>query len=181
MEMGFGDSDSKEGRFPDSQEMATPPPRPRCSSDLTSLHVPETFTCQGLLCERSLCMSVACVLCLVAQSCPTLCDPMDCSLPASSIHGDSPSKNTGVSCHALLQGSFPTQGSNPVFCMGKPLGHGELCKWHVPPIKKRSGVSRGCNQLKSILPTKPSTSLAPASLEHLGVGEGDGVCGGFPH
>ena len=25
-----------------------------------------------------------------------------------------PSKNTGVSCHALLQGIFPTQGSNPV-------------------------------------------------------------------
>ena len=24
---------------------------------------------------------------LVAQSCPTLCDPMDCSLPGSSIHG----------------------------------------------------------------------------------------------
>ena len=23
----------------------------------------------------------------VAQSCPTLCDPMDCSLPGSSIHG----------------------------------------------------------------------------------------------
>ena len=27
------------------------------------------------------------VLCLVAQSCPTLCDPMDCSLPGSSVHG----------------------------------------------------------------------------------------------
>ena len=27
------------------------------------------------------------VLCLVAQSCPTLCNPMDCSLPGSSIHG----------------------------------------------------------------------------------------------
>ena len=26
-------------------------------------------------------------LCEVAQSCPTLCDPMDCSLPASSVHG----------------------------------------------------------------------------------------------
>ena len=25
---------------------------------------------------------------------------------------DSPGKNTGVSCHALLQGIFPTQGSN---------------------------------------------------------------------
>ena len=24
---------------------------------------------------------------LVAQSCPTLCDPMDCSLPGSSAHG----------------------------------------------------------------------------------------------
>ena len=23
----------------------------------------------------------------VAQSCPTLCDPMDCSLPGSSLHG----------------------------------------------------------------------------------------------
>ena len=36
------------------------------------------------------------------QLCPTLCDPMD-----------SPDKNTGVSCHALLQGIVPTQGSNP--------------------------------------------------------------------
>ena len=27
------------------------------------------------------------VLCLVAQSCPTLCDPMDCNLPGSSVHG----------------------------------------------------------------------------------------------
>ena len=26
---------------------------------------------------------------------------------------DSPGKNTGVGCHALLQGMFPTQGSNP--------------------------------------------------------------------
>ena len=52
------------------------------------------------------------VLCLVAPSCLTLCDPMDCSLPGSSVHGDSPGKNTGVDCPALLQGIFPTQGSN---------------------------------------------------------------------
>ena len=38
---------------------------------------------------------------------------MDCSLPGSSVQGDSPGKNTGVHCHALLQGIFPTQGSNP--------------------------------------------------------------------
>ena len=50
---------------------------------------------------------------LVAQSCPSLYDPVDCSLPGSSVHGDSPGKNTGVDCHALLQGIFPTQGLNP--------------------------------------------------------------------
>ena len=52
------------------------------------------------------------MLCLLAQSCLTLCDSMDCSPPGSSMHGDSPGKNTGVSCHALLWGIFPTQGSN---------------------------------------------------------------------
>jgi len=55
---------------------------------------------------------VCAVLCLVAQSCLTLCNPMDCSLPDSSVHGDSPGKNTGVGCHFLLQGIFPTQESN---------------------------------------------------------------------
>ena len=52
-------------------------------------------------------------VCLVIQLCLTLCTPMDCSPPCFSVHGDSPDKNTGVGCHALLQGIFPTQGSNP--------------------------------------------------------------------
>ena len=39
--------------------------------------------------------------------------PVDCNLPASSVPGDSPGKNPGVGCHALLQGVFPTQGSTP--------------------------------------------------------------------
>ena len=46
------------------------------------------------------------VPCLVAQSCPTLCDPMCCGPPGSSVRGDSPGKNIGV-------GIFPTQGLNP--------------------------------------------------------------------
>ena len=50
---------------------------------------------------------------LVAQSCPTLCDLTDCTRPGSSVHGDSPGKNTGVGSHSLLQGIFPTQGLNP--------------------------------------------------------------------
>ena len=44
------------------------------------------------------------------QSCPTLCDPMDCSLPCFSVHGIFPGKSTGVGCHFPLQGIFPTQG-----------------------------------------------------------------------
>ena len=51
-------------------------------------------------------------LCLVTQLCPTLCEPMDCSPPGSSIHGNSLGKNTGVGCHGLLQGIFPTQELN---------------------------------------------------------------------
>ena len=49
-----------------------------------------------------------CVHAKSLQLCPTLCNPMDCSPPGSSVHGDSLSKNTGVGCHALLQGIFPT-------------------------------------------------------------------------
>jgi len=40
---------------------------------------------------------------------------MDYSPPGSSVLGDSPGKNTGVGCHALLQGIFPMQGWNPGF------------------------------------------------------------------
>ena len=57
-------------------------------------------------------MSMLLLCCAVFQSCPILCDSMDCSPPGFSAHGDSPGKNTGVSCHALLQGIFPTQGLN---------------------------------------------------------------------
>ena len=51
---------------------------------------------------------------LIVQSCLTLCNPMDYSLPGSSVHRGSPmDKNTGVGCHALLQGIFLTQELNP--------------------------------------------------------------------
>ena len=43
----------------------------------------------------------------------SICNPIDCRLPGSSVYGASPGKKTGVSYHFLLQGIFPTQGSNP--------------------------------------------------------------------
>ena len=50
---------------------------------------------------------------LVAQRCRTLGDHTDCGLPCSSVYGDSLGKTTGVGCHALLQGIFPSLGWNP--------------------------------------------------------------------
>ena len=44
--------------------------------------------------------------------CPTLCDPVDCSPARQLCPRDFPGKNTGVGCHSLLQGIFPTQGLN---------------------------------------------------------------------
>ena len=76
-----------------------------------------------------------------AQSCPTLCGPMDCSLPGSNIRGIFPGKNSGVGCHFFLQGILPTQGVNLRFlhwqadslllsCRGRPSGLGPLVQGH---------------------------------------------------
>ena len=63
-------------------------------------------------------MCVCVCVCACAQLCLTLYDPMDgAPPPAASLARlicpwDFPSKNTGVGCHFILQGIFPTQGSN---------------------------------------------------------------------
>ena len=62
--------------------------------------------------ELNTTLQIGIVLCFVAQLCPNFCDPMDCSPPGSSVHGDSPGKNTGVGCHVRLQRIFPNQGLN---------------------------------------------------------------------
>ena len=71
------------------------------------------------------------VMCVHVQSCLTLCDRMDCSLPGSSFPWDFPDKTTGVGCHFLLQEIFQSQESNlSLLC----LLHGRaqslpLCQW----------------------------------------------------
>ena len=68
--------------------------------------------------------------CMLTQSCPSLCDPIDCSPPVSSVHGILQARNTGVSYHfPYSRGSFrppptPSQGSNPclhVSCIGRQI------------------------------------------------------------
>ena len=85
--------------------------------------------------------------CLAAQSCLTLCDPMDCSPSGSSVHGDCPGKNTGVDYHSLLQGIFPTQGSNPglLHCRGilyhlSHQGSPRILEWVKVKVKSLSRV-----------------------------------------
>ena len=81
--------------------------------------------------------------------CLTLCDPVDCSLPGFSVHGDSPGKNTGVGCYAFLQGIFPTMRSSP----GLPhcrrildcLSHQEsprILEWVACPFSRGSSRPR---------------------------------------
>ena len=88
-----------------------------------------------VLCEFNSCT----VLRLVTQLCRTIFDPMDCSPPISSVHGDSPGKNTGVGCHAL----FPAQGSNPglphcgwILYHLKHQGSPRILEWVVHPFSR---------------------------------------------
>ena len=86
---------------------------------------------------------------LVTQSCPTLCDPTGCSLLGSSVHGDSSGQNTGVGCHALLQGTFPTQGSKAGLPHCRQVlyhlnyqGSPRILQWVADPFFRRSSWPR---------------------------------------
>ena len=119
-------------------------------------------------------------MCFIAESCQTLCEPMDCNSPGSSVHEDSPGKNTGVGCHALLQGIFPTQGSNP------GLPHCRHILYHLSqhrspfiPCQSKQVIKPFCD---SVSPSRmfkdllkewfqfSLLSLGPCSAEYVSVG-----------
>ena len=68
---------------------------------------------------------LVCVCEWVAQSCVTLFDPMDCSLLGSFVHGILQPRILEWGSLSLLQGIFPTQGSNP------GLPHGRRILYHL--------------------------------------------------
>ena len=93
-------------------------------------------------------LSIA-VLCLVIQSFLILCDPMDCSMTGSSVHGDSSGKNTEVGSHALLQGIYPTQGSNwgllncrQILYLLSHQGSPRILEWVAYPFSRGSSWLR---------------------------------------
>ena len=91
---------------------------------------------------------------VVAQSCLTLWDPIDCSLQGSSIHGDSPGKNTGgyysgLPCPPL--GDFPNPGIKP---RSPPLQADSLPA--EPPGKPKNTRVDSLSLLQWIFPTQES-------------------------
>ena len=103
------------------------------------------------------CWGHACVCVLISQSCLTLCNPLDCSLPGSSVRGDSPGKNTGVGCHVLLQGIFPTQVPNPGLLHCKWIlyhlshqGRPKILEWVAYPFSRGSSQPRDRTQVSCI-------------------------------
>ena len=94
-------------------------------------------------------------LCVCAQLFPTLCDPMDCSLPGCSVHGIFPGKNTGVDCHFLFQVLFLTQELN--------LSLQHLLHWHTDSLPLTYlGNLNSVQFSRSVM----SDSLWPHGLQH---------------
>ena len=82
---------------------------------------------------------------------------MDCSPPVISVHEDSPGKNTGVGCHALLQGIFLSQRSNPGLSHCRQilyyLSHQEsprILEWVAMPSSRGSSWPRDWIQVSRI-------------------------------
>ena len=96
--------------------------------------------------------SEGCVL--VLQLYLTLCDPMDCSPPASSVHGDSPGKNSGVGlgCHSLFfcHSLLPSPGIKP----GSPAVQACSLPSEPPEQAEIRGLYPALNSKKSPLGTQ---------------------------
>ena len=91
---------------------------------------------------------------------------MDCNPRVSSIHGDSPGKNTGVGCHFLLQGIFLTQGSNPVpsfSCIDRRVLY-HCATWEAQILSK-TGSLEFPETLGALEVVHPSSSLLKVSTD----------------
>ena len=108
----------------------------------------------------------------VAQLCLTPCDPMG---PARLLRPwNFPGKNTGVGCHFLLQGIFPTQGLNPglplcrqTLLQSEPPGKSSFIRYVL--VKKQKQKTKKKNKEKKVFwfsPHHPETDLRLVSLTH---------------
>ena len=110
----------------------------------------------------------------VAQLCPTPCDPMDYIYSP----WNSPGQNTGVGSQSRLQGTSPTQGSNPglphcrtILYQLSHQGSSRILESVAYPFSSRSfwprnqtGVSCIAGSLPAELPGKPINHSGPEIL-----------------
>ena len=95
----------------------------------------------------------------VAQSCLTLYNPMDHSLPGSSVHGIFPGKNTRVGCHSLRQMIFLTQGSNPSLLPCRQILYHLSHQGSPEPPQKPSQLNNGPPKMSTSQPLEPVKML----------------------
>ena len=137
-----------------SQDPA-PPPRSWSCCPLSPLLCPGTVL--GRLCVWS--AQCVCVCVLVAQLCLTICSPVDCSLPGSSVHGIFPGKNTRVGCHSLRQMIFLTQGSNPSLLPCRQILYHLSHQGSPEPPQKPSQLNNGPPKMSTSQPLEPVKML----------------------
>ena len=100
--------------------------------------------------RKTYCADVVNGMCCAVLSYSVMSDSLRLlSPPSSFVHGDSPGKNTGMGCHALLQGIFPTQGSNPGLLNCRQIiyhlsyqGSPRILEWVTYPFSRGSSQPR---------------------------------------
>ena len=112
---------------------------------------------------------------LVSQSCLILCDPVDYSLPGSSVHGILPGKNTGVGSvqfsHSVMSDSLRPHGlqhTRPPYPSPTPRACSNSCplnQWCHPTISSSSSAFSSCLQ------SFPASEFFPMSRLFLSGGQ----------
>ena len=93
----------------------------------------------------------------VVQSYPTLCDPMDCSLPGSSLHGIFQARILEWVVISFSRGVFPTQGSNLDL-----LNYRQMLLPSEPPLRTNTKILSMAFVVllgNNLMPSFPSVSL----------------------
>ena len=91
-----------------------------------------------------------CTTCLATQSCPILCDPMDCSSPGSSVHGDSPARVLQWVAIPFSRGSSQPRDWTQVSCIAADSLPSE------PPGKHKNTGVDSLSLLQGTFPTQES-------------------------
>ena len=73
-----------------------------------------------------------------------------------------PGKSTGVGCQALLQGIFPSQGSNPHLLLGRQTPY-QRATWEAlyqdAPHKRERAADQERNVAETLFPSQPASCI----------------------